>query len=174
MKFVLVLLLSLSGVVSYGQGLLKDWIGHYEGQMILGFLNRPADTINVELDIAVIIEDSVWTHKMTYHSSKYGEIVKDYLIRKSPSSNGNAYVLDEQNGITMPLSLMNDCFYGTYHVGDMQYINTLRRSEDELLFDLFAASDTSLKTDTIDDEGSQFVVDSYSVLLHQTAFLKRK
>lgn len=152
-----------------------DWIGDYTGKMVLGYLDRPADTIDVELEIKEVIPDSVWTHKMVYHSSKFGDITKDYLIRIVRKGDMQRFVLDEQNGIVMPLSYLGDCFYGTYDVMEMKYINSMRKMDNTIIFDLFAGHEKSKKTDVIQEDGQEdFVVDSYSIMLHQTAFLHKK
>lgn len=153
----------------------KDWIGDYSGKMILGYLDRTADTIDVELEIKEVIADSVWTHKMIYHSPKFGDITKDYLIRIVRKDDKQRFVLDEQNGIVMPLTFLGDCFYGTYDVQEMKYINSMRKKDNTIIFDLFAGNEKSKKTDVIHEEGDEdFVVDSYTITLHQTAFLHKK
>lgn len=165
----------LFAFVSIGQREFPaNWLGVYSGKMVLGYEGRPADTLDVVLDIHEIIADSVWSHKMTYRSARFGDITKDYLIRKVRKDDMQHYLLDEQNGIAMPLTLMNDCFYGNYDVMDMRFINTLRLTPDGLLFDLFAASNNSKKTDVIEEEGETIQVDSFTIGLHQTAFLTKE
>ena len=153
----------------------EDWVGDYAGKMILGYLDGQADTIDVELEIKEVIADSVWTHKMIYRSSKFGDITKDYLIRIVRKGDLQRFVLDEQNGIVMPLTYLGDCFYGTYDVMEMKYINSMRKMDSTIIFDLFAGNEKSKKTDVFHEEGEEdFVVDSYSIELHQTAFLHKK
>lgn len=173
----LVLLLAFFSVfgLSAQSSFPQDWIGDYSGSMTLGYLGRPNDQIAVELSIQEVIPDSVWTHKMTYRSERYGDMTKDYIIRIKQKGQNEQYILDEQNGITMELSLMGNCFYGFYSVMGNTYINTLRLNQGgTLLFDLFAGDESTKKTDSIEEEGEKFDVDSYTIVLHQTALLSKK
>lgn len=174
MKLLLFITISLSSLFLRAQLFPEDWIGSYSGNMILGYVNQPADTIPIELEIKTLVEDSVWSHKMIYHSERFGEITKDYLIRIVSKGNRKNYLLDEQNGIIMPRSLMDNCFYGTYEVDGMLYMNTLRYLDGKLIFDLYCSPKESVSRNNIEEEGDLFVVDSYKVTLHQTAVLSRK
>jgi hypothetical protein len=153
----------------------ENWMGDYSGKMTLGYLDRPGDELTVELSIQEVIPDSVWTHKMIYRSERFGDITKDYLIRAQKKGEKQRFVLDEQNGIGMDLSLMGNCFYGFYSVMGTTYINTLRLNDDgTLLFDLFAGDESTKKTDKLDDDGEPFEVNSYTIALHQTVLLSKK
>lgn len=152
----------------------ENWVGSYSGDMILGYTDRPSDTIHTDLEIKPLIDDSVWTYKMTFKSKRYGEIVKDYVIRIADKNDPKKFILDELNSIQIPMNLMDNCFYTNYEVDGMLYMSSLRLFEDQLIYDLYCSTKEGKRTDRIEEGQSVFVVDSYAVTLHQTAFFKRK
>lgn len=163
--------------MTYGQNssFLSNWTGRYSGKMIITFANRPNDTVYVEFIMEELIKDSLWTDQMHYHSEKYGKIKKDYLIRAVGKDNKTDFLLDEQNGIIMELTFMNDCFYGMYEVMGTIYTTTFRKQEDQLIFELFGASNESPTiSETLPDEnGDKVVVTSPKPTLVQSVILSR-
>jgi len=170
------ILINLSCLPALAQGTFPaKWMGEYQGTMTLGYTDRQSASVEVSLTIAEVIPDSVWTHKMVFRSEQYGLITKDYLIKAVSKGDSVNYVLDEQNGIAMEMSFMEDCFYGMYTVLGNTYITTLRRIGDKLLWDLFAAPTSSL-TITEHNGGKSEVpikVESLKVNLHQTVLLEK-
>jgi hypothetical protein len=112
---------------------------------------------------------------MTYHSAKYGEIVKDYIIRKTGDAKSE-YILDELDGILIEMTLMDNCFYSSFEVLGNLYMTTLYKRGDDLFFDLVVVSiePTKESTSEEDEEGNSFQVSSYKPTLHQSVYLKRQ
>ena len=174
MKFILCLLALTSFASVNAQSVLESWEGTYEGEMVIGFDNRTNDSVHVLFQLLPIEMNSSWSYRMTYISDEYGQIVKDYIIRKVEDSNVD-FLLDEKDGIVIEMSLMNNCFYDMFEVMDNLYATTLRKVGDELVFDLFTASkpDGTLTKSEADEEGNVFEVTSYKPSLHQTVVLKQ-
>ena len=170
LALVLTIIISFSG---YSQFFPEDWAGTYSGDMIIGNLGRPTDTVAISFEIDTLVTDSVWSYKMTFNSEKWGTIVKDYKIASTKIGDSNRFVLDENNGIVMELSYMDGTFYGMYEVMGIMYISTMRYDKGELYFDLFGAP-TNNPTVTSAGEGEEKVdATSYRVVLHQTVILMR-
>ena len=134
------LLISIFFLTSFlsvnAQSVLADWEGMYEGEMIMGNIVRPNDSVRVTFELTPLEADSTWTYRMTYHSDKFGEIVKDYQLTRVGDSKTD-FLLDEGDGIIIEMSLMNDCFYSMFEVMDNIYSTSLRKSGESLQFDLF-------------------------------------
>lgn len=179
--FLLFCLISFSGIA---QEFPKDWLGSYKGEMLIANLGRPTDTIPVEFEIVTLEKDSIWSYKMTFYSERYGTITKDYKIAATAKDNHQNYLLDENNGIVMEITLMDGTFYGMYEVMDMMFINTMRYKEGTIYYDLFAAPManplvTSTKEEDSEDLGDDeaktesIEATSYGPTLHQTALFIR-
>jgi hypothetical protein len=158
----------LISFASIGQDFPQDWLGSYNGDMLIAYAGRSTDTISVDYEMITMEEDSIWTYKMTFYSEKYGTIVKDYKIVAKSKMNHQNYLLDENNGIVMEMTLMDGTFYGMYEVMDMMYITTMRYTEGNIYYDLFAAP---MANPTITaTEGEESVeATSYATSLHQSA-----
>ncbi len=170
-SFFLALLLSQ---ISFGQEFPKDWMGSYTGEMILSFEQRPDDTLDVDFTLAEKEKDSLWSYSMVYYSEKYGKITKDYLIRTKSKGDKKHFELDEQNGIIMELTLMNNTLYGMYQVlGDI-YSSTMQHNGDHLYFDLYAVPTNDPITSKLDSEDQDIEAISYKPKLSQSVRLYRK
>ncbi len=176
MKLLLIILAVFFAVNSMAQKFPEDWIGSYSGDMILGYHNRPNDTIPVDLEIEEVEEDSTWTYRMTYHSDRFGEIVKNYLYVVKSKKDDTHYILDEQNGIKMNQTYMNGSFYGMYDVMGNTYVSTLRRTDEGLYFELIAADlNNKLESASIPEANEDAIeVESPLVTIHQSALLKKQ
>ncbi|XOV68990.1 MAG: hypothetical protein ACFHU9_07345 [Fluviicola sp.] len=167
--FLLFCLISFAGI---SQEFPKDWLGSYKGEMLIANLGRPTDTINVEFNMITLEEDSVWSYKMTFYSEKFGTVVKDYKIVAKSKEDRNNFFLDENNGIVMELSFMDGTFYGMYEVMDMMFITTMKYTDGNIYYDLFAAPMAEPLVTT--SEGEEAVeAKSYGPSLHQTALFIR-
>ena len=162
-------LISFSGI---SQEFPKDWLGSYKGDMLIANMGRPTDTIPVSYEMVTLEEDSVWSYKMTFFSEKYGTIVKDYKIVATAKDDKNNYLLDENNGIVMEISLMDGTFYGMYDVMDMMFITTMKYTDGNIYYDLFAAPSADPMITATEGEES-IEAKSYAPSLHQTALFIR-
>lgn len=177
MLFKIIFTLVLLGQFSLAQGQFPgDWIGKYRGEMILSNTDRPSSTVNVELDLQEVEKDSVWTYTMAYHSEKFGEMTKDYRIVRVKKDDPVHYLLDEQNGIVMELSYMNDCFFGMYEVMGTIYSSTIRMKEkDQLFFELYASPMSQPKVTYAENEEGKDPIEakSYKPRIVQSVQLDR-
>ncbi|MCR9172989.1 MAG: hypothetical protein NXI10_10870 [bacterium] len=168
---LLFLLISFQGI---SQEFPEDWLGSYKGEMLIANLGRPTDTIPVEYEMVTIEEDSIWSYKMTFLSEKFGTIVKDYKIVATSKDNKNQYLLDENNGIVMEITLMDGTFYGMYEVMDMMFITTMKYTDGNIFYDLFAAPKANPMVTSTTDEEEEIEAKSYRPVLHQTALFIRE
>lgn len=175
-KFLFTFIISLSAVLTaHGQSILADWEGAYEGEMIMGNTSRPNDSVKVIFEFTPLEIDSTWTYKMTYLSDKYGTIIKDYQLTRVGDSKVD-FLLDEKDGIVIEMSFMNDCFYSVFEVMGNLYSTSLRKSGDELHFDLFSSNmkGGTLTKNEAEDPEDVFEVTSYKPALHQSVLFKRQ
>lgn len=159
---------------SMAQTDLDKWVGVYDGVMRVLQADRLVDTVPVTFEM-LPIDSTTWSYKMTYRSDVYGEIVKDYLIIKPDTLAGHEYFLDEQDGILISMSLIDDCFYSSFDVGNMRIHTVMRRYDDGIYFDLFSgASSASMITNSIpDDKGQTYKVEDYRPSGSQHIYFRR-
>ena len=164
-----------SFVTLNAQSVLENWEGAYEGEMIVGSSTRANDSVRVEFELSPVVADSVWTYRMTYFSDRFGTVVKDYELRRDGASTVD-FLLDEKDGIIIEMTLLNNCFYSMFEVMGNLYSTTLRKENDELLFDLFSTQKEGamLTKSEADENGDVYEVASYKPGLHQTINFKRK
>lgn len=134
----------------------ETWLGSYSGTMYLSGSKGVFDSLQVDLVIETIETGSSWTYKMAYKSDRFGESVKDYVIRKDTSS----FVMDEQNGILIEMFYSNDVFYEFFEVSEMHFASTMRKVNGSILFELFGTSVDVTKTTKTepDEENNVFTV----------------
>lgn len=152
----------------------NQWIGEYEGDMIIASAGRPNDTVPLDFQLLEIIPDSVWSYVMIYHSTKWGEITKDYRYVRSKKGDDINFIFDEHNGIVMELTFMNDCFYGMYEVSEMIFINSFRKQGDALFFELFAGPSSNPKITSAQEGDEVYEAKSFKPTLVQSVVLTRK
>ncbi len=159
--------------LSFSQQFPEDYTGNYTGKMIISSLQSQRDTVEVDFTFKELIPDSSWTYTMVFRSSRYGDITKDYLLKKTITGQSMHFLLDEQNGIVMEMTYLNECLYGMYEVQGQFYISTLRIQENALLYDLMIAPKQNA-TQSVYSEDDTFKVDSYKPVMQQTVLLERK
>ena len=171
MKLLLLCLCYTFQVV--GQQFPSNFAGSYSGTMIINSGNGVSDSLSVEFEFLEQIPDSSWTYKMIFKSPKYGEITKDYLLKSKTKKDTSNYIFDEQNGILMEMTFLNNCLYGMYEVEGQYFISTLRIiDEEQLLYDLIIAPATNPSISTYTGE-EKFEVKSYKPTMQQTVYLKK-
>lgn len=164
-----ILFICLCSFVAQAQEFPNDWLGSYKGKMIVANPGLKTDTIDVDFEMKTLEVDSVWSYNMIFYSNHYGTIKKDYKIVAKSKANKRNYLLDENNGIVMELTLMDGTFYGMYNVMEMMFISTMRYTDEgNIYYDLFAApmADPTV-TRTTGEESIEAT--SYGPSLHQTA-----
>ena len=139
--------------------------------MILSSVSSPSDSIDVSLEIKTVHTDSVWTYKMHYVSQRIGKIEKNYFIVRK---NGQ-YLMDEGNGILIEMSYMNNAFYEFYTVEGMIFSTIMRKSGQDIYFEIFGANEkpTLLSESTSEGENNtQYKVNSLKPTFVQSVLLK--
>jgi hypothetical protein len=162
-----------------GQGLPSTWTGSYQGDMQLyGKEATPFATVLVRLSIQEIKKDSVWTYFMTYsEKDKTGYLEKKYHMVLKP----DGLVMDEGDGVLIPMRLFGDCLIDFYSIEDSDNTNSFmssvlcRQSSGDLEFNLFGGSLNPLNTSQIieESEGLAFGLSTYNLGFNQHVLLKK-
>ncbi|MEY3048556.1 MAG: hypothetical protein RL365_594 [Bacteroidota bacterium] len=162
-----------------GQGLPSAWTGSYIGDMQLyGKEAAPFATVLVRQSIQEIKKDSLWTYFMTYgEKDKTGYLEKKYQIVLKP----DGLVMDEVDGVLIPMRLFGDCLIDFYSIEDSDNTNSFmssvlcRQSSGDLEFNLFGGSLTPSNTSQIVEEsaGEVFGLSTYTQGFNQHVLLKK-
>ena len=136
-----------------------SWIGTYSGQMALLYSGKPSDSVNVSLEIRDIEKDSAWTYRMSFHHTTYGDMVKDYLIKKD---HAGSFFMDENNGILIPMTFLDGCFYDCYDVDGMLFHSTMRLQGKDIFYELVGTPvNSGLQRNIGDEKEGSYTVRSY-------------
>ena len=149
----------------------ENWVGKYSGKMLLSSVSAPSDSIDVSLEINTVHTDSVWTYNMSYVSQRIGKIEKNYFIVRR---NGQ-YLMNEGNGILIEMSYMNNSFYEFYTVEGMIFSTIMRKSGQDIYFEIFGANEkpTLLSESTPEgDDNTVYKVNSLKPTFVQSVLLK--
>jgi hypothetical protein len=171
MKQFVLLSLFLNVIISAKAQFPEHWIGTYSGKMSLLSTGKPADSVSVQLKIYEILKDSVWSYHMDFHHQTHGDMTKDYLIKKD--KNGSFFT-DENNGILIPMTYLDGCFYDCYEVDGMIFHSTMRLFWEDIFYEL---TGTSLRSGSERDIGNKeegsYLVKSFKPAIIQKVLLKK-
>jgi hypothetical protein len=176
MRTILLIFIILSSL-AYGQrDNLRDWCGHYEGLLFLEFPDRTKDSLFLSFDFQATDDPLVWRQLFVFKSEKYGEIVKDYLLKWDESYvDGRHYFLDERNGILIDETFLNNAFYAHYEVLKSYYQTILRKTDNGIYFEIVCSRDKGGRfTKSLTDENDKtYEVTSSLVFTIQYAELRK-
>ncbi len=140
-----------------------SWLGNYQGKMyIVSAANGILDSLNVEFEFFESGIKNRWKYRMTYHSAKQGEIVKDYELIKPDSLAKNTYLIDEKDGILIQNTLIGNTLYSNFIVSGSLLCSILRKENNDLFFEIFTSKDQyTLSTQSVaTGTEDSFIVDS--------------
>ncbi len=153
---------------SWGQ-FPASWMGTYSGQMTLLNVGKAPDSVNVSLEIREIEKDSAWTYHMSFHHTTYGDMVKDYLIKKDRAG---AFYMDENNGILIPMTFLDGCFYDCYDVDGMLFHYTMRLQGKDIFYELVGTPvNSEINRNIGNEKEGSFTVRSYRPSIIQKVVL---
>lgn len=179
-KFIIgILLLIWVGTLKAQQFDPSIWIGEYSGIMTLNNAGSTSFTLHIDFTFKEVKKDSVWTYTMCYNSDRFGEMIKDYRILKAPDPDPTHFLMDEQNGIIMDLTFMNNGFYEFFEIEGIEgslFSTVLKRQGDDLFFEIFGSSNLPERTSHLDasEESPAMDVISYRPIFAQSVLLKKK
>lgn len=131
----------------------KDWNGVYKGTMFMLAENYKPDSVNLQITIAEQQTDSIWKFNMLYKSAKFKDIEKDYIIVYSKSK--DRFFLDEQNGIVIDVTFLNNTLYEFYEVDNRFYAVTFKKTTEGLTFEIVgSATNPTMETGSHPDENN--------------------
>jgi hypothetical protein len=176
-QFYFLFLLFLPYVL-YSQDFNSEaWIGKYAGTMKLSSINGWNDEVHVEFEFREIKKDSVWTYTMCYKSEQLGELIKDYRIIRPTGNVKSAFKLDEQDGIIIDMTYMNNCFFSMFEVEGMIHTSSMQLVDTTIRFEMFGGDLTTPSNVTTSlpegDSNETYKVSSYKPSYAQTVSLKR-
>ncbi len=169
-----ILVLSCASVGA--QEIPSDWCGIYEGEMSIYQGPTLAEKLPVRFSLLALEEGDGWTYLMEYQSEKYGNIVKDYQIVKQDSLPAHVFLLDEKDGIFIPMYMMDNCFYSRFEVGDMGLSSIMQfRPDGDIFFEIFSnkISSADQSSSNPDDEGHSYELTSYETFTTQKVLFKK-
>lgn len=157
----------------------SDWIGEYSGIMTLNNAGSAPFTLHIDFTFKELKKDSAWTYTMCYNSDRFGEMIKDYKILKAPDKDPTHFLMDEQNGIIMDLTFMNNGFYEFFEIEGIEgslFSTVLKMQEDGIYFEIFGSSNAPERTSHLDanEESPAMDVKSYRPTFTQSVLLKKK
>ena len=163
----LIFLTLCSSMVTYGQ-LSTDWIGQYKGTLKANGLNGKEVQFAMELHIAHI-DDSTYSFTIIYGKDSLRQ-ERAYLLEVQGE---NRFVLDEQNGINLPMSLINNRLVSVFEVqGSWIHVSYILKSKG-IRFEL-TSSNFHEETGGGTADGEEIpIVKSYLTSAFQYAELKK-
>lgn len=152
------------GSVVFAQ-LPESWLGSYEGDLEITNYKGELSSVSMELKIEQKTDTS-YSFQITYITDTATQ-VRDYELLHDK---GNQYVMDEKNGIYLPMMMFNNRFISVFEVqGSMLQVSyTLHKKE--LIFRT-TSSRSSIKTG---GQNGVPTVQGYLPFVDQYARLKRK
>jgi hypothetical protein len=154
-----------------------SWLGSYEGDMYLEYLDGIKDTVPVTFDLLETGKPNRWTFKMTYNSKKWGTMVKDYEIFWNDSlKSPNLFLLDEKDGILIQEVFMNQRLFSHFEVEGGHFISLLERQGKNLYFEIRCTDPKQglVSRSEKDAEGNSYQVSNYFQYTVQYVVLKPK
>jgi hypothetical protein len=153
-----------------------SWLGTYEGTMYIEDLTGIKDTITVDFDLLPKKQKNQWIYRMTYHSKKWGKMIKDYeLFWNDSLKSPNLFILDEKDGIQIQELFMNGKFYSHFEVDGGHFTSVLeRRGKKNLYFEIRCTERKNGLTTTSkpDPNGGKYTVNNYFLYNLQYVELK--
>jgi hypothetical protein len=87
--------------------------------------------------------------RMAFQHKTYGDMVKNYLIKKDPFG---AFFIDENNGILIPMTFLDGCFYECYEVDGILFHSTMRLQDKNIFYELIGTPFNSGVNRNVGDE----------------------
>ncbi len=177
MKKTLFILLFICGQATAQSDFPLSWLGSYEGNMYLEYLDGIKDTVPVTFDLLETGQKNRWTYKMTYNSPKWGTMVKDYEIFWHDSlQSPKVFLLDEKDGILIQEVFMNQRLYSHFEVEGGHFISLLERQGKNLYFEIRCTNPSMgmVSQSEKDTEGNSYQVSNYFQYTIQYVLLRPK
>jgi len=149
-------------------------MGTYEGVMYIYSQAELRDSADLRLELSEA-SDSSWSYVMTYDNPTYGTVVKDYMLLRLDSLPPHTFLMDENNGLYIPETLIGNTMYSTFDVAGNRLSGMLSWHADGLYWEIHTApgGTASSSTSTPDEQGRSFTVDAYQVRHTQHAWLRK-
>lgn len=106
------------------------------------------DSIKVQFEVAKIADEPGWVWRTTYLGRD--TILKDYLLL-APEAGSHVYRLDEQNGIFLDCTYLDNRLYGAFSVNDQMLFSEYRMEQDRLIFEISIWGNAKVVTEDIND-----------------------
>ena len=141
-KFVLIsaLFFLFQSILLAQNNFPKSWVGSYRGQLHLYTIDSIAMRVDMKLDIAQTMNDSIFQWKMTYIFNG-NEDVRDYQLKLVDASKGH-YMVDENNSILIDAYYRNGILTSFFEVEKSFIISEYKKVGAEIHFDIISAKNS--------------------------------
>jgi len=134
--FLVVIFIGVSSV--HGQYTIHDWYGAWKGELNIMRLQDTLMTVPMSLEISKMEIDSAHNWVITY-TMKDKPIDRRAYTLKEKNGQGQ-FILDENNGITMPMDMHGNALFSIFDVMDNRLISRIELHEDYLIYAIEIAS----------------------------------
>lgn len=165
-----IIVLIIFSAISFGQN-IDEWIGNWAGELIIYSAPGYDKIKSMHMELHISKSDSAGLYN--WHII-YGDSSKDhrkYLLRTIDAVNGK-YEIDEKDGILLGAEMLGNKLICRFIVQGSLIDITYELENDKLIFEVFAGSDTPVRSTTGSEEN--ITVNSFMVTNYQKAFLQKK
>jgi hypothetical protein len=154
---------------SIAQTKLDAWVGVWKGQLQIFSGEGKKQEIPMELHILPLDSGQRYIWKIIYDKSP-----RDYnLLPKEPLK--GIYTLDENNGIQMDMTLLDNSFVSCFEVMDNLLISSYRLEGKQIVSEIFSFSKKNLsKTGNLPDKQIPEVISYPPTVLQKAVLMKSK
>lgn len=150
------------------QNIPAHFQGTYTGELQI-FKNGKKTSLEMEFKLNSTENEDVFDYVLKYHSPR-GKDVRNYIL-KLKDTLGN-YILDEQNGIKIPVKYVNNSLHSFFKVQNNVLKSRISFYKNYAEFEISMAQTTLADTTSTFD--SKFEVVSYPTATYQFAILKKQ
>ena len=148
----------------------KSWVGSYRGQLHLYTIDSIAMRVDMKLDIAQTMNDSIFQWKMTYIFNG-NEDVRDYQLKLVDALKGH-YMVDENNSILIDAYYRNGILTSFFEVEKSFIISEYTKIGEEIHFDIISGINQPILSGNSEQKGEMIPeVLSYPINGRQEAVL---
>lgn len=152
-KFVLIstLFFLFQSILLAQNGFPKSWVGSYRGQLHLYTIDSIAMRVDMKLDIAQTMNDSIFQWRITYIFNG-NEDVRDYSIKVLDASKG-AYLIDEGNSILINTYYRDGILTSFFEVEKSFIISEYTKIGEEIHFDIISGINQPILSGNSEQQG---------------------
>jgi hypothetical protein len=159
------------GVFSYSQSqeIPREYLGNYKGELKI-YTPEIVSKLDMELEISSTDTLGKYNYVLRYLSDQNPDIRNYTLIAKD--SLKNQFILDENNGIKIPTTYVNNTLQSFFQVESSLLATKISFQKDLAVFEISVAN--TKQADSTATYSGEFMVLGYPVSVYQKALLKKE